>query len=72
MCINFPGGLVVKGLPANAGDTRDVGLIPGLERSPWEGHGNLFQYSFLENPMDRGVWRAAVHAVAESQTGLSD
>ena len=44
--------LVVKNLPANAGDIRDIGLIPGLRRSPGGGHGNPFQYSCLENPMD--------------------
>ena len=44
----------------------DLGLIPGLERSPGEGNGNPLQYSGLENPMDRGAWRAAVHGVAES------
>ena len=60
----FPGGLVVKNLPANAGDT---GSIPGLGRSPWEGNGNLLQYSCLENPMDWGGWRATVHWVAKSQ-----
>ena len=53
--------LVVKNPPASAGDTGDVGLIPGLERSFGEGKGNLLQYSCLENPMDRGAWRATVH-----------
>ena len=65
--------LVVKNLPANAGDTRDtgdVGLIPGSRRSPGEGHDNLLQYSCLENPMDRGAWRATVHRVTKSQTRL--
>ena len=56
----FPGGSVVKNLPANAEDT---GLIPGAERSPGEENGNPLQYSCLGNPMDRGVWRAAVHGV---------
>ena len=51
-------GLVVKNLPANAGDIRDIGSIPGLGRSPGGGHGNPPQYSCLENPMDRGAWRA--------------
>ena len=60
--------LVVKNLPANAGDIRDVGSIPGLGRSPGEGNGNRFWYSCLENPMDRGAWRARVHQVAESDT----
>ena len=57
--------LVVKNLPANAGDRRDAGLIPGSGRSG-EGNGNPFQYSCLENPMDRGVWQALVHKIAES------
>ena len=48
--------LVVKNPPANAEDTRDSGSVPGLGRSPGEGHGNPLQYSCLENPMDRGAW----------------
>ena len=60
--------LVVKNLPANAGDIRDAGSIPGSERSPGEGNGNPLQYSCLENPMDRGAWQATVHEVAKSQT----
>ena len=64
----FPGGSVVKNLPANAGDAGDVGLIPGLERSFGEGNGNLLQYSCLENPMDRGAWQHTLHEVAKSQT----
>ena len=52
----FPGSSEVKNLPASAGDTRDAGSIPGLGRSPGGGHGNPFQYSCLENPMDRGAW----------------
>ena len=62
--------LVVKNLPANAGDIRDVGSIPGLGRSPGGGHGNPLNYSCLENPMDRGAWQAAVHGVAKSRTRL--
>ena len=58
--------LVVKNLPANAGDIRDMGLIPGLGRSPGGGHGNSLQYACLENPMDRGAWQAAVHGVTKS------
>ena len=52
---DFPGGSVVKNLPANAGDTGDMGSIPGLGGSPGEGNGNPLQYSCLENPMDRGA-----------------
>ena len=63
---------MVKNLPAKAGDVRDTGLIPGLGRSPGGGHGNPLQYSCLENPMDRGAWRATVHGVTKSPTGLSD
>ena len=62
--------LLVKNLPANAGDIRDVGLIPGLGISPREGNGNSFQYSCLENPMARGVWWAIVHRVTKSWTQL--
>ena len=62
--------LVVKDPPANAGDPRDMGLIPGSERSPGGGHGNPLQYSCLENPMNRGAWQATVHGVAKSQTRL--
>ena len=53
--------LVVENSPANAGDTRDAGSIPGLGRSPGGGHGNPLWYSFLENPMDRGAWQAIVY-----------
>ena len=59
---------MVKNLPANAGDVRDVGSIPGLGRSPGGGHGNLFQYCCLENPLDRGAWRTTVHRVTKSWT----
>ena len=59
--------LVVKNLPANAGD---MGLIPGWRRSPGEGHGNPLQYPCLGNPMDRGDWWATVHGVAKSWTRL--
>ena len=60
--------LVVKNLPANAGDRSDTGLIPGSGRLPWGGNGNPLQYSCLGNPMDRVAWWAAVHRVAKSQT----
>ena len=58
--------VVIKNLPANAGDIRDVGSIPGLGRSSEEGNGNSLQYSCLENPIERGAWQATVHGVAES------
>ena len=58
--------LVVKNLPASAGDIRDSGSVPGLGRSPGGGNGNPLQCSCLENPMDRGAWRATVHGVAKS------
>ena len=58
--------LMVKNMSANAGDIRDMGSIPGLGRSPGGGHGNPLQYSCLENPMDRGAWRATVHRITNS------
>ena len=67
---------VVKTLPANAGDVREAGLIPGSGRSPGGGHGNPLQDSCLENPLDKGLpreaWWAAVHGAAKSQTRLSN
>ena len=60
--------LGVKNLSANTGDVRDSGLISGLGRSPGGGHGNPLQHSSVENPMDRGAWRATFHGVAESDT----
>ena len=74
------GGSVVKSLPANAGDVRGLGLIPGLGRFPGEVNGNPLRYSCLENPMDRGAWRATVYADCssfvtdsrKSQSRLSD
>ena len=59
---------MVKNSSVNAGDVRDMGSIPCLERSPGGGHGNPLQYSCLENPMDRGFWWAMVHRVAQSET----
>ena len=59
--------LVIKNLPAKAGDVKDVGPIPGSGRSPGEGNGNPLQYSSLENPMDRGAWQATVCRVAKTQ-----
>ena len=60
--------LVVKNLPANAGDIKDVGSIPGSGRSSGEGNDYPLQYSCLENPIGRGAWWATVHGVAESDT----
>ena len=57
--------LVVKSLPASAGDRRDLGLIPGLGRSPGEGNGKPLQYSCWENPVDRGAWPATAHGVTK-------
>ena len=59
---------MVKHLPANARDIRDMGLIPVLGISPGGGHSKLLQYSCLENPMDRAAWQATVHMVTQSQT----
>ena len=61
---------MVKSLPANAGDLRDVGLITRSGRTPGGGYSNPLQYSCLENPMDREAWQAVVHGVAKSQTPL--
>ena len=63
---------MVKNLPANAGDARDAGLIPGWGRSPGGGNGNLLQDSCLKNPMDRRAWRATVLGVKKSWTRLND
>ena len=65
----FPGGSDSQESACIAGD---LGSIPGSGRSPGEGNGNPLQYSCLENPMDGGAWRATVHGVAQSWTGLSD
>ena len=62
---------VVQNPPASAGNTRDLGSIPGSGRSPGVGNGNLLQYSCLENPMDRGAWQATVHRVTQSLKRLS-
>ena len=70
MCGASHKALVVKNLPANAGDARDASSILGSGRSPGEGLGNPLQYSCLENPMDRGAWWASVHRVTKSQTQL--
>ena len=66
--MSFPGGSVVKNLPASG---VDAGLIPGSGRSPGEGNGNSHRYSCLENLMDRGVWQATVHGVARAGHDLA-
>ena len=67
--MGFPGSLAGKESACNAGD---LGLIPGSERSPREGNSNSLQYSCLENPMDRGAWRATIHGVAKHSTRLNN
>ena len=69
MYINgLPWWLSSKESACSIGDTGDAVLIPGSGRYPGEGNGNLFHYSCLENPMDRGAWQATVHGVTEGQT----
>ena len=63
-----PGGTAAKNLLANAEEERDMGSIPGFGRSSGVGNGNLPQYSWLENSMDRGVWQSTVHGMAKSWT----
>ena len=72
VCMPTQVALVVKNPPANARAIKDACLIPASGRSPGRGHGNLLQYSCLENPMHREAWRATVHSVAKSQTRQSD
>ena len=67
--MGFPGGSVCKESTCNSGNP---GSVPGLGRSPGAGNGNPLQYSYLENSMDRGAWRAIVHGVPKSQTWLSN
>ena len=67
----FPGGTVVKNLPANAGDAEDVGSMPESGRFPGKGNGSPLQYSCLGKPMDRGAWLTTVHRVTKCQTWLS-
>ena len=59
---------MIKNEPANPGDARDAGLIPGSGRPPRVGNGNSLQYPCLENSMDRGTWQATVHGVTKSDT----
>ena len=70
--LSFPGGSVVNNLPANAGDTGDVGSSSGPERSPGGGNSNPLRYFYLENPIDKGSRLATVHGVTTSWTRLSD
>ena len=63
--------LAVKNVPANPGDIRDTGSIPGSGRSSGGGNGNPFQYSCLENPMGRGAWWATVYGITKSQSRLN-
>ena len=67
--MGFPGGSDKKEFTGNTGG---LGSFPGLGRSPGGGHDNPLQYSCLENPMDRGSWKAPLHGVTKSQTRLSD
>ena len=69
VCLGFPVGSDDKESACNMGD---LDLIPGLEKSPGGGHGNPLQYSCLENPYDRGAWRATVHGVTKNRTWLND
>ena len=69
--LGFTGGTSGKEPPANEGDIRDMGLIPGSGRSPGGGGGNQLQYSWLESPTERGAWQATVHRVAKSGMRLS-
>ena len=72
MITNEPGGQVIKNPPANAGDARNMGLIPGFGRSSGGSQINPLQYFCLGNPTDRGAWWATVHGVAKSRTRLCD
>ena len=68
--MGFPDGSTSKESACNAADTGDSGSIPGLGRRPGAGNGNLLQYSYLANPMDRGAWQTTVHTVIKTQTQL--
>ena len=72
LLVGFPGGAVVKNLPAKAGDLRDLCSIPGSGRPPGEGNGNPFQDSCLKNPMNRRAWWATVQSVTKSQTDMTE
>ena len=66
--MGFPNGTVIKNSPANVGDARDAGSVPGLGRSPGVGNGNPLQHSCLENSTDRGAWRTTVYGVTMYRT----
>ena len=68
--VGFPGGISGKESACHCRRLRDTGLIPGSGRSPGGGHGNTLQYSWLENPMDRGAWKATVHRVTKTWSWL--
>ena len=70
--MGLPIGTVVKNSPANAGDTRDVGSIPELGRSPGGGQGNPLQYFCLGNPMNREAWQTTVHGIMKSWKGMNN
>ena len=70
--MGFPGSAVVKNLPANAGDVRDLGSIPGSGRSPGGGNGNPLWCSCLDNSMNRGTWWGTVHGVSWRPWGLKE
>ena len=72
LCMDFPGGSLVKNPPSDAGDARVTDSIRGSGRSPGEGNGNSLSYSCLENSIDRGAWQTTVHGIVKSQTWLSD
>ena len=69
--VGFTGDTVIKNLPVNAGDTRDLGSIPGSGRSPGVGNGNPLQYSCLENSMDKGDWQATICHVGVSESNVT-
>ena len=69
--MGFPGELLVKNLPTGVGDTVDTSSLPGLGTCPGGGNGNPFQYSCLNDPINRGVWWARVHGLTKSWTRLS-
>ena len=69
MCMDFPGDTGGTNLPANARDVRDASSTPGSGRSPRGGNSNPLQYSYLENPMDKGAWWATVQSIGSQRVG---